>query len=211
LPQYNSDVRRLFLLPRYQRDAARLLGAKEQDEMERYIADDPERHPPIPGGHGMRKARWALPGHGKSAGVRAIYISPPPMPSTSSPYTPRAKRRISVTLKRKPSRKSSGRFSNEGTRLGRVLVESAKEIVRHRKGEIELPMKVVRVVPDVDIRAIREGQGLTREQFAERYGLQVRAIQEWEQGRRKPEPAVRAYMLVIKNQPAAVRKALTAA
>ena len=51
---------------------------------------------------------------------------------------------------------------------------------------------------------------LTREQFAERYGLQARAIQEWEQGRRKPEPAVRAYMLVIKDQPAAVRKALTA-
>jgi putative transcriptional regulator len=85
-----------------------------------------------------------------------------------------------------------------------VLVESAKEIVKHMRGEIELPMKVVRVVPDVDVRAIREGQGLTREQFAERYGLQVRAIQEWEQGRRKPEPAVRAYMLVIKNQPAAV-------
>ena len=40
---------------------------------------------------------------------------------------------------------------------------------------------------------------------------QVRAIQEWEQGRRKPEPAVRAYMLVIKNQPAAVRRALSAA
>ena len=58
---------------------------------------------------------------------------------------------------------------------------------------------------------IREAQGLTREQFAGRDGLQVRAIQEWEQGRRKPEPAVRAYMLVIKNQPAAVRKALTAA
>jgi putative transcriptional regulator len=92
-----------------------------------------------------------------------------------------------------------------------MLVESAKEIAKHMKGEIELPMKVVRVVPDVDVRAIREGQGLTREQFAERYGLQVRAIQEWEQGRRKPEPAVRAYMLVIKNQPAAVRRALTAA
>jgi transcriptional regulator with XRE-family HTH domain len=40
---------------------------------------------------------------------------------------------------------------------------------------------------------------LTREQFAERYGLQVRAIQEWEQGRRKPEPAVRAYMLVYQE------------
>ena len=94
---------------------------------------------------------------------------------------------------------------------GRVLVESAQQIARHMRGEIRLPMKVVRVAPDVDVRAIREGQGLTREQFAERYGLQVRAIQEWEQGRRKPESAVRAYMLVIENQPGAVRKALAAA
>jgi putative transcriptional regulator len=116
-----------------------------------------------------------------------------------------------VTLKNKPLRKSSGRSSNKSTRLGRVLVDSAKQIARHMRGEIRLPMKIVRVVPDVDVRRIREGQGLTRAEFAERYGLQARAIQEWEQGRRKPEPAVRAYMLVIKNQPAAVRKALTAA
>jgi putative transcriptional regulator len=121
------------------------------------------------------------------------------------------KRRISVTPKKKPLRKSSGHSSKKSTKLGRVLVESAKQIARHMRGEIELPMKVVRVVPEIDVRAIREEQGLTREQFAERYALQVRAIQEWEQGRRKPEAAVRAYMLVIKNQPAAVRKALTAA
>jgi putative transcriptional regulator len=124
---------------------------------------------------------------------------------------PRTKRRSSVTPKNKPLRKSSGRSNNKSTRLGRVLVESAKQIARHMRGEIDLPMKTVRVAPDVDVRAIREGQGLTRGQFAERYGLQVRAIQEWEQGRRKPEAAVRAYMLVIKNQPAAVRRALTAA
>jgi putative transcriptional regulator len=121
------------------------------------------------------------------------------------------KRRISVTLKEKPLRKSSGRSNGKSTKLGRVLVDSAKVIARHMRGEIELHTKVVRLAPDVDVRAIRIGQGLTREQFAERYGLQVRAIQEWEQGRRKPEPAVRAYMLVIKNQPAAVRKALEAA
>ena len=116
-----------------------------------------------------------------------------------------------MTPKNKPLRKSSGQSRTKSTRLGRVLVDSAKQIARHRKGEIDLPMKVVHVVPDVDVRAIREGQGFTREEFAARYGLQARAIQEWEQGRRKPEPAVRAYMLVIKNQPAAVRKALAAA
>jgi putative transcriptional regulator len=116
-----------------------------------------------------------------------------------------------VTPREKPLRKPSGRSSSKNARLGRVLVESARVIARHMRGEIELPTKVVRLVPDVDVRAIRKAQGLTREQFAERYGLQARAIQEWEQGRRKPEPAVRAYMLVIKNQPAAVRKALEAA
>ena len=73
LPQYNSDTRRLFLLPRYRCDAAKLLDAGEQDEMERHIADDPERHPLIPGGSGMRKARWAQPGRGKRSGVRVIY------------------------------------------------------------------------------------------------------------------------------------------
>jgi len=66
-------MRRLFLFPRYQRDVSKLLDAREQDEMERHIADDPERHPRIPGGSGMRKARWARPGRGKSAGVRVIY------------------------------------------------------------------------------------------------------------------------------------------
>jgi hypothetical protein len=73
LPQYNPDMRRLFLLPRYQREAARLLDAKVQDEMERHIADDPERHPRIAGGGGMRKARWARSGTGKRGGVRVIY------------------------------------------------------------------------------------------------------------------------------------------
>src|ERR1035437_8729774 len=63
---------------------------------------------------------------------------------------PRTRRRISVTPKNKPLRKSSGRSSDKSTRLGRVLVESAKQIAQHMRGEIELPMKVVRLVPDVD-------------------------------------------------------------
>ena len=179
--------------------------------MERQIADAPERHPLIPGSSGMRKARWARPGRGKSGGVRVIYyFAAPDAVYFIAVYAKNEKENISDAEK-KPLRKSFGRSSDKSTRLGRILVESAKEIARHMRGEIELPTKVVRVVPDVDVRAIRQAQGLTREQFAERYGLQVRAIQEWEQGRRKPEPAVRAYMLVIKNQPAAVRKALTAA
>jgi putative transcriptional regulator len=36
-----------------------------------------------------------------------------------------------------------------------------------------------------------------------------RALQEWEQGRKGPEHAVRAYLTVIDRNPEAVEKALT--
>ena len=35
-----------------------------------------------------------------------------------------------------------------------------------------------------------------------------RSLQEWEQGRRRPESAVRAYLTVIDRNPEAVEKAL---
>jgi len=41
--------------------------------MEYAIAADPESHPIIPGTGGIRKARWARAGKGKSGGVRVIY------------------------------------------------------------------------------------------------------------------------------------------
>src|ERR1017187_4120103 len=112
LPQYNSDMRRLFLFPRYQREAARLLDATEQDEMERHIADDSERHPRIPGGSGMRKARWARAGRGKRGGVRVIYyFAAPDSVYLIAIYAKNEKENLitSVMLKNKPLRKSSGR------------------------------------------------------------------------------------------------------
>ena len=59
-------MRRLFLLPRYQRDGAKLLDAKEQDEMERHIADDPERHPRVPGEAACGKRGGRVPGAEKA-------------------------------------------------------------------------------------------------------------------------------------------------
>jgi hypothetical protein len=50
-----------------------MLDAAEQDDMERHVADDPERHPLIPGGSGMRKARWAHRGSGKRGGFICVY------------------------------------------------------------------------------------------------------------------------------------------
>jgi putative transcriptional regulator len=94
------------------------------------------------------------------------------------------------------------------SRLGREIIEGLRLVRRHVKGEIELPVRYVEVPDFVDVRAIREKAGLTQAEFARRYGISPRSLQEWEQGRRQPEGAVRAYLLVIDRNPQAVESAL---
>lgn len=60
----------------------------------------------------------------------------------------------------------------------------------------------------VDVRALRERLGLSQEQFAWRYGLDVAAIRNWEAGRRRPDPAAQGYLRVIERLPEQVSMAL---
>jgi len=92
--------------------------------------------------------------------------------------------------------------------LGRRLIASAKEMVAHAKGEVKLTEYEVRLPPQVDVLAIRQRLKLSQAEFARRVGFSPRAVQDWEQGRRKPETAARAYLLVIASDPKAVDRAL---
>lgn len=58
------------------------------------------------------------------------------------------------------------------------------------------------------VREVREKLQLTQSQFAHTFGLSVRSLQEWEQGRRMPDMAVLTYLRVIEINPAAVKAAL---
>ncbi|WP_238230566.1 MULTISPECIES: type II toxin-antitoxin system RelE/ParE family toxin [Methylobacterium] len=49
------------------------LGEQAQVQIESVIAKAPDAHPMIRGLRGVRKARFPLPGRGKSGGGRAIY------------------------------------------------------------------------------------------------------------------------------------------
>src|SRR5258708_37070145 len=53
---------------------AQLLDDDETEELEFSISTDPEAHPIIKGTGGVRKARWAGKGMGKSGGIRVIYF-----------------------------------------------------------------------------------------------------------------------------------------
>ena len=59
------------------------------------------------------------------------------------------------------------------------------------------------------VKIIRRALGLTQEQFAERFHIPLGTLRDWEQGRKEPDTAARAYLRVIGHNPAAVTEALT--
>ncbi|WP_430912392.1 helix-turn-helix domain-containing protein [Methylobacterium sp. sgz302541] len=62
--------------------------------------------------------------------------------------------------------------------------------------------------PEVDVRALRERLGLTQEQFALRYALDVDTLRNWESKRRHPDAAALAYLGVIASLPEQVSMVL---
>ena len=95
------------------------------------------------------------------------------------------------------------------SRMGRRLITAMREVVDHVAGKVALPMRYVDVPENVDVKAIRSRLGLSQAEFSRRYAVSQRSLQEWEQGRRRPEGAVRAYLTVIERNPKAVEEALT--
>jgi putative transcriptional regulator len=50
--------------------------------------------------------------------------------------------------------------------------------------------------------------GLSQSAFANRFGLSVHALRNWEQGKRQPDPAARAYLKVIEKAREVVSRVL---
>jgi putative transcriptional regulator len=92
--------------------------------------------------------------------------------------------------------------------LGDELVASLEEAVAISNG-IE-PARVHLAPGIVDVRALRAKLGLSRELFAQKYGLKATAIRDWEQGLRRPDPAAQTLLKVIERNPKAVEEAILA-
>jgi putative transcriptional regulator len=98
-------------------------------------------------------------------------------------------------------------MGDDETEFGRDLIASMQEALAIVRGEkdaarVHLPSGWV------DVRAIREQLGLSRPAFAERFGLAVAAVRDWEQGLRRPDPAARVLLLVIARSPDVVADAV---
>jgi putative transcriptional regulator len=93
------------------------------------------------------------------------------------------------------------------SKLGQRLIRSAKNAGAYARGEATEGF-VRHDIPDV--KAIRAEMDLTQQQFAERFGLPLGNVRDWEQGRGVPDAAARALLKVIAAEPEAVVRALAA-
>lgn len=96
------------------------------------------------------------------------------------------------------------------TRRGKELVAAIEEVRAHLRGELDPPLTeyVIHVPPPVDVAALRARMDLSQVAFAREFGLDVTAVQAWEQGRRRPDRTARILLAVIATEPGAVRRAL---
>lgn len=59
------------------------------------------------------------------------------------------------------------------------------------------------------VAVIRRALRLSQEEFAARFHIPVGTLRDWEQGRKEPDTAARAYLRVIAREPEIVRRALS--
>jgi putative transcriptional regulator len=59
------------------------------------------------------------------------------------------------------------------------------------------------------VGVIRRALKLSQEDFAGAYHIPLGTLRDWEQGRKEPDAAARAYLRVIAREPETVRRALS--
>ena len=99
-------------------------------------------------------------------------------------------------------------MTKKRTPIGVEVEEALGEVLSHVRGTTDLPCRIVDDPSAQRIVALRKRLKLSRQKFADRFGLDARAVQDWEQGRRVPDRAARVLLTVIERDPEAVDRAL---
>lgn len=93
--------------------------------------------------------------------------------------------------------------------FGDALVEGLREAAAWKRGELALETLRIDPMPPARIQAIRRTVARSAREFEARFGIPAATINNWEQGRRAPDPAARALLMVIEREPDAVLRALS--
>ena len=86
------------------------------------------------------------------------------------------------------------------------LVASIREAGEIKSGR-RAPSRIYEIKPP-EIRFVRERLDVSQGEFAVMIGVSTRTLQNWEQGRRRPEGPAKALLTIASRNPAAVLDAL---
>ena len=99
------------------------------------------------------------------------------------------------------------------SKIGQEIIEGLKQAVDYVEDRADKTKyghyEFVKLPDSIDVQAIRKELNLSQASFASLFGLSLSSLKNWEQGRRQPDKAVRAYLTVIQRNPDAVRAALS--
>jgi len=70
------------------------------------------------------------------------------------------------------------------------------------------PERLAHMKRTPEVKIIRRALRLSQEEFAARFHIPLGTLRDWEQGRKEPDAAARAYLVVIGRNPVAVSDAL---
>src|SRR5690242_4174122 len=105
------------------------------------------------------------------------------------------------------SRKTKLGTSKHHTAFGEALIQSVKEAIAHKRGEIKLHVTHFEPMPATRVKAIRKSVAKSPREFERRFGVPARTVEGWEQGK-KVDVAARVLLTVIEKNPKAVERAL---
>lgn len=148
----------------------------------------PEQGALIRGASGLRKVRWGQQGRGKRGGVRVLYFWDG------------------------GAGEGAGTCDSGGTQMRKReferLIASVREAGKIKRGEMAPSRRFE--FKAADVRKIRTKLGLSQSEFALLIGVSIATLQNWEQGRRRPEGPARALLRIAATHPDAVMDALSA-
>lgn len=94
------------------------------------------------------------------------------------------------------------------TKAGESMIRGALDALAFGEGKKDHGC-VVHIPEEINVRRIRKKLNMSQKAFADYFGVNLRTIQDWEQGRRVPSGASKNFLFVIDREPEAVRRALT--
>lgn len=99
----------------------------------------------------------------------------------------------------------------EGSTVGRDLVEAFQEIAAYLRGDVKAETYDIPddLLTPARIQGIRRKVASSTKDFEKNFNVPARTMEAYEQGRRRPDGAMTTLLRIIDREPDAVRRALS--